>query len=100
MAHQKPEVTWIGKDQRPRLEPRILLEDPVRSHPQLLAKQHAMRVVLDAQQIQHAVRGESPLGHDGRDVQPGVLNPSLSWTHCRTLLKEASQALEVPAGVP
>src|SRR3979411_1487469 len=22
------ELTWIGKDQRPRLEPRILLEDP------------------------------------------------------------------------
>ncbi|KQB59202.1 MULTISPECIES: hypothetical protein [Acidovorax] len=97
MARQKPEVTWIGKDQRPRLEPRILLEDPARSHPQLLAKQHAMRVVLDAQQIQHAVRGETPLG---RDVRPGVLNPSLSWTHCRTLLKEASQALEVHAGVP
>jgi adenine-specific DNA-methyltransferase len=25
----KLELTWIGKDQRPRLEPRILLEDPV-----------------------------------------------------------------------
>ena len=25
---QKLELTWIGKDQRPRLEPRILLEDP------------------------------------------------------------------------
>ena len=66
-------------------------------YPQLLAKQHAVRVVLDVEQIQHAVRGETPLG---RDVRPGVLNPSLSWTHCRTLLKEASQALEVPAGVP
>ena len=29
---QKLELTWIGKDQRPRLEPRILLEDPQRSH--------------------------------------------------------------------
>ena len=28
---QKLELTWIGKDQRPRLEPRILLEDPARS---------------------------------------------------------------------
>ena len=28
-------------------------------YPQLLAKQHAVRVVLDVQQIQHAVRGES-----------------------------------------
>ena len=25
---QKLELTWIGKDVRPRLEPRILLEDP------------------------------------------------------------------------
>ena len=32
MATQKLELTWIGKDQRPRLEPRILLEDPKRSH--------------------------------------------------------------------
>jgi len=63
-------------------------------YPQLLAKQHAARVVLDVQQIQHAVRGESPRSHDGRDghdVQPGVLNPSLSWTHYRTLLKEERQ---------
>jgi adenine-specific DNA-methyltransferase len=29
---QKLELTWIGKDQRPRLEPRILLEDPAKSH--------------------------------------------------------------------
>ncbi|MFM7847411.1 MAG: site-specific DNA-methyltransferase [Rubrivivax sp.] len=31
---QKPklELTWIGKDKRPQLEPRILLEDPVRSY--------------------------------------------------------------------
>jgi adenine-specific DNA-methyltransferase len=29
---QKLELTWIGKDNRPRLEPRILLEDPSLSH--------------------------------------------------------------------
>lgn len=29
---QKLELTWIGKENRPRLEPRILLEDPARSH--------------------------------------------------------------------
>jgi adenine-specific DNA-methyltransferase len=29
---QKLELTWIGKDVRPKLEPRILLEDPSRSH--------------------------------------------------------------------
>ncbi len=26
------ELTWVGKDQRPRLEPRILLEEPTLSH--------------------------------------------------------------------
>ncbi len=29
---QKLELTWIGKDQRPRLEPRILIEDPTKSY--------------------------------------------------------------------
>jgi adenine-specific DNA-methyltransferase len=40
MSHQKLELTWIGKDQRPRLEPRILLEDPKRSY-------HAKQRVTD-----------------------------------------------------
>ena len=29
---QRLELTWIGKDERPRLEPRILLEDSERSY--------------------------------------------------------------------
>ncbi len=29
---QKLELTWIGKENRPRLEPRILLEDPALSY--------------------------------------------------------------------
>lgn len=32
MTKQKLELTWIGKEKRPKLEPRILLEDPSRSH--------------------------------------------------------------------
>ncbi len=28
----KLELTWIGKENRPHLEPRILLEDPAKSH--------------------------------------------------------------------
>jgi adenine-specific DNA-methyltransferase len=32
MSKQKLELTWIGKDKRPKLEPRILLEDPARSY--------------------------------------------------------------------
>ena len=32
MAKPKLELTWIGKENRPRLEPRILLEDPAKSY--------------------------------------------------------------------
>ncbi len=38
---QKLELTWVGKDERPRLEPRILLEEPALSH-------HAAHRVGDA----------------------------------------------------
>lgn len=37
---QRLELTWIGKDVRPKLEPRILLEDPTKSH-------HAKRRVTE-----------------------------------------------------
>lgn len=30
---QKLELTWIGKDEQPKLEPRILVEDPRKSYP-------------------------------------------------------------------
>ncbi|MFA7279704.1 MAG: hypothetical protein WC100_06385 [Sterolibacterium sp.] len=29
---QKLELTWIGKENRPKLEPHILLEDPAKSY--------------------------------------------------------------------
>jgi adenine-specific DNA-methyltransferase len=32
VSKQKLELTWIGKEKRPQLEPRILLEDPARSY--------------------------------------------------------------------
>lgn len=32
MKKQRLELTWIGKDQQPRLEPRILIEDPEKSY--------------------------------------------------------------------
>lgn len=32
MKKQKLELTWIGKDERPKLEPRILIEDPDKSY--------------------------------------------------------------------
>jgi len=31
-SKQKLELTWIGKDNRPKLEPRILMEDPEKSY--------------------------------------------------------------------
>jgi len=37
---QKLELTWIGKDKRPKLEPRILIEDPEKSY-------HAQQRVSD-----------------------------------------------------
>jgi adenine-specific DNA-methyltransferase len=40
MSKQRLELTWIGKENRPRLEPRILLEDPEKSY-------HAKRRVTD-----------------------------------------------------
>ena len=38
---QKLELTWVGKEIRPRLEPRILIEDPTKSY-------HAAARVSDA----------------------------------------------------
>ena len=32
VSRQKLELMWIGKDERPKLEPRILLEDPTKSY--------------------------------------------------------------------
>jgi hypothetical protein len=32
MLKQKLELTWIGKDKQPVLEPRILIEDPEKSY--------------------------------------------------------------------
>jgi adenine-specific DNA-methyltransferase len=40
MTKQKLELTWIGKEKRPKLEPRILLEDPGKSY-------HAARRVAE-----------------------------------------------------
>jgi len=32
MPRGKLELTWVGKDERPRLEPRVLVEDPSKSY--------------------------------------------------------------------
>ncbi|EQD44439.1 adenine specific DNA methylase MOD, partial [mine drainage metagenome] len=40
VKRQKLELTWIGKENRPKLEPRILLEDTAKSY-------HAKHRVMD-----------------------------------------------------
>jgi adenine-specific DNA-methyltransferase len=58
MATHKPklELTWIGKDQRPRLEPRILIEDPEKSY-------HAKHRVSDGDLFDNMlIRGDNLLG--------------------------------------
>jgi adenine-specific DNA-methyltransferase len=53
---QKLELTWIGKDQRPRLEPRILIEDPEKSY-------HAKHRTLGNDQFNNVlIRGDNLLG--------------------------------------
>ncbi len=57
------------------------------AYPELLPKQHALRVKSDSQPIGHALRGElAALALE--DWQPGTLHSGLSWTHYRRLLKE------------
>src|SRR3989338_1124231 len=57
---QKLELTWIGKENRPKLEPRILLEDPAKSY-------HAKyRVKLDSREDAKA-RSEKQENLEGKD---------------------------------
>jgi adenine-specific DNA-methyltransferase len=52
----KLELTWIGKEHRPRLEPRILLEEPDKSH-------HAKHRVSDGDIFDNQlIRGDNLLG--------------------------------------
>jgi len=39
-SKQKLELTWVGKENRPKLEPRILLGDPEKSYHTKLAQYH------------------------------------------------------------
>lgn len=50
---QKLELTWIGKENRPRLEPRILLEDPEKSY-------HAAHRVFDDWAVKKSRRALPP----------------------------------------
>jgi adenine-specific DNA-methyltransferase len=55
MSKQKLELTWIGKDKRSKLEPRILLEDPHKSY-------HAKQRVSDSDIFDNRlIRGDNLL---------------------------------------
>jgi adenine-specific DNA-methyltransferase len=47
-GRQKLELTWIGKENRPKLEPRILLEDPAKSY-------HAAHRVTDNDRFENVL---------------------------------------------
>lgn len=55
-SKQKLELTWIGKEHRPKLEPRILLEEPDKSH-------HAKHRVSEGDLFDNRlIRGDNLLG--------------------------------------
>jgi hypothetical protein len=56
---QRLELTWIGKENRPRLEPRVLLEDPAKSYH---AKQHVTDNDLFAMHALRTSRGHALTG--------------------------------------
>ena len=59
--NQKLELTWIGKENRPKLEPRILLEDPEKSY-------HAGHRVSDRDLFDNRlIFGVKPLSPEGAD---------------------------------
>ena len=62
---QKLELTWIGKEKRPKLEPRILLEDPEKSY-------HAKQRVSDVEMIlreSEKLSGKQPLYQSIGDME-------------------------------
>ena len=67
---QKLELTWIGKDKRPKLEPRILLEDPARSYHTHIILQALSDEVGEGRSLLvlcGAFRGVSAAGSSGAD---------------------------------
>lgn len=50
---QKLELTWIGKEEQPRLEPRILLEDNL----EFQKRMHGMRLTESGSSLSARLRG-------------------------------------------
>ncbi|MGX9686130.1 site-specific DNA-methyltransferase [Deinococcus wulumuqiensis] len=62
----KLELTWVGKDHRPRLEPRILLEDPTKNY-------HAAARVTEADQFENMlIFGDNLLALQSLATDPRV----------------------------
>ncbi len=62
----KLELTWIGKEHRPRLEPRILLEDPALSYH---ASHRVKRINPQITQITQISGQPDPENHDRKSAQ-------------------------------
>jgi len=65
MKKQKLELTWIGKEERPRLEPRILLEDPELSY----HAKHRVRMGSRGD-AESAEKGENKVFHSASPASP------------------------------
>jgi hypothetical protein len=70
---QKLELTWIGKENRPKLEPRILLEEPEKSY-------HARHKVANKDIFDNRLIPRLKKVIDGED--PGGITQAVNWKGC------------------
>ena len=76
MSKQKLELTWIGKENRPRLKPRILLEDPAKSY-------HAKHRVASADFFDNRlIFGDKPLAR-----KVGLAAPPVAFVQAENAFK-------------
>jgi hypothetical protein len=91
----KLELTWIGKENRPKLEPRILLEDPENSY-------HAAHRMTDRDIFDNRlIFGDNLLAlkaleqeFTGKD-QVHLYRPAVQYRHCVGALRRWNRALGV-----
>ncbi len=62
----KLELMWIGKENRPRLEPRILIEDPEKSYH--ATQRHSEDDIFDNRRLLHPTEGLLRVPIDDREV--------------------------------
>lgn len=76
MVKKKLELTWIGKENRPRLEPRILLEGPAKSY-------HAKHRVASADFFDNRlIFGDKPLAR-----KVGLAAPPVAFVQAENAFK-------------